>query len=100
MTEAEKKLWHQLRRRQIAGLVFRKQQPLGPYIVDFCCQKRKLIIEVDGGQHAGSRKDQKRDAFLKSQGYQILRFWNNDIVENIEGVMAVIYQTLNINVDL
>ena len=91
-TEAEKIIWRQLRSKGLSGLKFRRQQPIGDYIVDFVCLEKKLIIEVDGGQHAESENDQKRDAWLQSEGYTVLRFWNNDVLGNVEGVMEMIYR--------
>jgi len=90
-TNAEKRLWSHLRRKQIHGRRFRRQVPIGPFIVDFFCPKLKLIIEADGGQHAFTQsKDQKRTEWLESRGYTVLRFWNNEIIENIEEVVAKI----------
>ena len=85
-TEAEKLLWSRLRNRQMENLKFRRQHPITPYIVDFFCEEQKLIIEADGGQHT-PQKDEKRSLFIKEQGYDILRFWNNDILGNIDGVL-------------
>jgi very-short-patch-repair endonuclease len=80
-TEAEKVLWGELRYWQIDGHKFRRQQPVGNYIVDFVCLEKKLIVEVDGGQHAEQCDyDSERDAWLRQQGYKILRFWNNDVL--------------------
>jgi very-short-patch-repair endonuclease len=95
MTEAEKRLWYRLRRKQLLNCKFRKQQPIQNYIVDFVCLEHRLIVEVDGGQHAESAHDEKRDAILASLGYTILRFWNNEVMENIEGVLQIIAQKLN-----
>ncbi len=96
MTEAERVLWRQLRYRLIGGHKFRRQQPLGPYIVDFICLERRVIIEVDGGQHSGKMSyDAERDTWLKGQGFNILRFWNNEIFEEIEGVKEVIARALS-----
>src|SRR5437899_1689174 len=83
MTDAERKLWSALRSRQMEGAKFRRQQPIGPFIADFVCQERRLIIEADGGQHAESSTDDRRTAFLESKGYRVLRFWNNDILQNL-----------------
>jgi very-short-patch-repair endonuclease len=92
-TEAEKLVWRQLRSKGLSGLKFRRQQPIGDYIVDFVCLEKKLIIEVDGGQHAENENDRKRDAWLQSEGFAVLRFWNNDVLGNLEGVMERIYQS-------
>ncbi len=90
-TNAEGLLWHYLRDKQLAGYKFRRQQPIGPYIVDFACMPQKLLIELDGGQHAEQHTyDKKRDEFLREKGYKILRFWNNDVFENCFGVLESI----------
>jgi len=86
-TEAEKLLWRLLLAKGLSGLKFRRQQPIGDYIVDFACLEKMLIIEVDGGQHSENENDQRRDAWLRSRGYTVLRFWNNDVLSNLEGVM-------------
>jgi len=92
-TKPEYYLWQKLRNRQLEGVKFRRQVPIGNYIVDFVCFENKIIVEVDGGQH--NRKtnklyDNKRTLFLEYQGYIVLRFWNNEILENIDGVVNVI----------
>jgi very-short-patch-repair endonuclease len=92
MTDAEKKLWRALRSRSI-GWKFRRQVPLGPYIVDFVCFESRVVVEVDGGQHATSRMDRVRDEYFSARGYQVLRFWNNDVLRNLEGVLTVIAQS-------
>jgi very-short-patch-repair endonuclease len=80
-----------LRTKRLGGLKFRRQQPIGAYIVDFVCFERRIVIEVDGGGHAFAKaKDNARDAWLQGQGFQVLRFWNNDVLQNIDGVLAVI----------
>jgi very-short-patch-repair endonuclease len=89
MTDAEKKLWRALRSRNLA-LKSRRQVPLGPYVVDFVCLDSKLIVEVDGGQHATSATDGRRDQYFADRGYRVLRFWNNDVLSNLEGVLASI----------
>ena len=90
-TNAEAYLWRYLRNRQLEGLKFRRQQPIGKYIVDFVNFENKIIIEVDGGQHnVYKERDKIRDEWLNKQGFQVLRFWNNDILRNIEGVLEVI----------
>ncbi len=91
LTQAERKLWYYLRRKQLDGLKFRRQEPIGRYIVDFCCYDKKLIIEVDGGQHNEFReKDVERDNCLANKDFNVLRFWNNDVLKNINGVLQVI----------
>ncbi|MBM3529010.1 MAG: endonuclease domain-containing protein [Alphaproteobacteria bacterium] len=92
MTDAEKKLWRALRSRSI-GPKFRRQVPLGRYIIDFVCFESKVIVEVDGGQHADSRSDAVRDDYFAARGYRVLRFWNNDVLRNLEGVLTVIAQS-------
>ena len=89
MTDAERKLWRALRSRSI-GSKFRRQVPLGPYVVDFICFESKIIVEVDGGQHATSATDSIRDQYFISRGYRVLRFWNNDVLKNLEGAFTVI----------
>ena len=94
-TPWESKLWKHLRRKNIQGLKFKRQVPIGNYIVDFCCQSKKLIIELDGGQHMSNRfQDIERDRYLRTKGYNILRFWNNEVDSNLEGVLEKIYKSL------
>jgi very-short-patch-repair endonuclease len=89
MTDAETKIWQRLRAHRFLGLSFRRQFPIGPYVVDFVCLDARLIIEIDGGQHASDRHkhDVKRDAWLRDQGFCILRFWNNDVMINLGGIL-------------
>ena len=94
-TDAERKLWSVLRNRDLEGAKFRRQQPIGPFIADFVCQEHRLIIEADGGQHTDSLVDGRRTAFLKGKGYRVLRFWNNDILNNLDGVTEVIANALS-----
>ena len=95
MTDTERKLWSILQYRQISNFKFRRQQVIGPYIVDFVCLSRHLIIECDGAQHALNQVyDQKRDHFLKTHGFRVLRFWNLDVLQNIEGVYDEILRAL------
>ena len=94
-TDAERALWFRLRDRRLAGLKFRRQMPIASYVVDFCCESARLIIELDGGQHANSQEeDAKRTAALEAQGYLVLRFWNNDVLKNTDGVVESIINTL------
>ena len=95
LTEQEKKLWGALRDHRLSGFKFRKQQPIGPFIADFVCQERRLIVEVDGSQHADSPTDMHRDAFLEAKGYRILRVWNNDVTGNLSGVLTAILAELS-----
>jgi very-short-patch-repair endonuclease len=95
-TEAEKLLWSRLRNRQMEGFKFRRQWPIGSYIVDFVCLSCKLIIELDGGQHAETiGYDAVRTDFLKSRGYRVIRFWNNEMLVNREAVLERIYEALS-----
>jgi very-short-patch-repair endonuclease len=90
MTDAERTLWIQLRAHRLDGLRFRRQTPIGQYIVDFVCHERRLVVELDGGQHAESTHDVRRDRWLESKGYRVLRFWNSDVFKNREGVLETI----------
>lgn len=96
-TSQERKLWRLLKAKKFQNNKFRRQFPIGRYIADFCCPKKKLIIELDGGQHNENdiiKRDRVRDKFLKDEGYRILRFWNNDVDNNIEGVYQKIFELL------
>ena len=93
-TEAEKYLWQALR-SDGRGVKFRRQAVIGPYIVDFVCFEKKLVVEVDGGQHFQNQNDSIRDKWLSSQGFGILRLWNNDVLENLDGVLQKIKEYLN-----
>ena len=88
-TDAESVLWQRLRGRQLAGLKFRRQATVGPYVVDFLCAEARLVVEADGGQHSEAR-DAERTAFLNARGVAVIRFWNNDILANTDGVLASI----------
>ena len=88
-TDAERLLWKYLRGKLAGGFKFRRQQPIGKYIVDFACFEKKVIVEVDGGQHSPER-DSERDGWLGTQGFRVFRFWNNDVLINIEGVLQII----------
>jgi very-short-patch-repair endonuclease len=94
-TDAEKKLWRLLRSRQLDGVKFRRQVPIGIYIVDFVCHDMRLIVEADGGQHAENPNDVERDRWLEDAGYRVLRFWNNDILKNPSGVLEVLLAELS-----
>jgi very-short-patch-repair endonuclease len=92
-TDAERVLWRSLRARQVEGLKFRRQQPIGRYVVDFVCLERSVVVEIDGGQHAGAEqreKDKTRDQWLVDEGFTVLRFWDNEVLSNREGVLEVI----------
>ena len=91
MTDAERLLWSRLRRRQVHGLHFRRQHPIGPFIADFACTRAKLVIELDGGQHVRLKdKDAARTRRLEQTGYRVLRFWNHDVLTQIDAVLQVI----------
>ncbi|MEZ5367515.1 MAG: endonuclease domain-containing protein [Bryobacterales bacterium] len=94
-TPAERKLWARLKSKQLNGLQFRRQHPIGPFIVDFYCSALKLAIEIDGDSHGGEeaqRCDEKRSAFIATKGIRIIRFWNSDIHERLDGVLADILE--------
>ncbi|MEG6509092.1 endonuclease domain-containing protein [Methyloligella sp. 2.7D] len=97
MGKAETKLWFELRDRRFRGVKFRRQVPIGSYVADFASKKLGLIIEVDGGQHAEltMEKDAQRTAYLEQQGFRVIRFWNNDVLKNIEGVMHTIGEAID-----
>jgi len=93
-TDAEKRLWSCIREKQLDGFRFRRQQSIGDYVADFFCPQAKLIVEVDGGQHADSARDDVRTQWLESQGYRVVRFWNNDVLGNTDGVVERILEAL------
>ncbi len=93
-TDAERKLWLRLRDRRLNRMKFWRQMPIKSYVVDFCCESARLIVELDGGQHADhDLQDVKRTADLEAFGYLVLRFWNNDVLKNIDGVVELIVAT-------
>src|SRR5271169_3983788 len=94
-TIAEQRLWNRVRSRAIGGMKFVRQEPIGPYIVDLVCREQRLIIEIDGGQHATSERDAVRDQWLRDHHYRVLRYWNNDVMRNIEGVSETIADALH-----
>ncbi len=94
LTAAEAVIWHHIRGGRFSGVKFKRQQPIGNYIADFVCFAQRLAIEVDGGQHNGSANDTARDAWFVRQGFRVLRFWNNDVSENLEGVLMRIREAL------
>jgi very-short-patch-repair endonuclease len=95
MTDAEKALWRVLRSRQVMGLKFRRQHPFGDYILDFVCLEKKLIIEVDGGQHGErAKEDETRTQNLLTAGFRVLRFWNNEVLQEIEAVKERIWRAV------
>ncbi|HUO05205.1 MAG TPA: endonuclease domain-containing protein [Candidatus Binataceae bacterium] len=96
-TDAERKLWANLRGRQLKGAKFRRQHPIPPYIADFFCLEARLIVELDGSQHgeeAAQQADQRRTAHLEGQDYRVLRFWNDEVLDNLEGVLERIAEFL------
>src|SRR6476661_3610620 len=95
MTLAEQRLWHAIRGKQLEGHRFRRQHPIGPYIADFACIESMLVIELDGGQHHEQAiYDEKRTAFMQLQRWKVLRFWNNDVLQNLDAVLATIMESL------
>ncbi len=95
MTDVERKLWYALRGKRFGAHKFRRQQPIDKYIVDFICMKSRLIIELDGGQHSARQDhDQRRTAALENLGFQVIRFWNSDMIENMDGVLQEIHSRL------
>ncbi|MBI2336784.1 MAG: endonuclease domain-containing protein [Deltaproteobacteria bacterium] len=92
-TDTENRLWYHLRAKRFSGLKFRRQEPIGDYIVDFVCYEKRLIIECDGGQHAEQTvEDQQRDQWFQKQGYKVLRFWNREVLTNTSEILERIYQ--------
>lgn len=88
-TDAEKTMWRHLRGRRLEGFKFRRQEPIGNYVADFACYEKRIIVEVDGGQHC-REKDGERDRWFEGQGFKVLRFWNNEVLKNTPGVWDVI----------
>jgi len=93
-TDAERRLWSALRDRRLEGYRYRRQYPIGRFIVDFACTQHRLIVEADGGQHADSEPDRRRTANLEQEGWRVLRFWNNDVHSNLEAVLMMIVDAL------
>ncbi|MFH1869463.1 MAG: endonuclease domain-containing protein [Pseudomonadota bacterium] len=94
MTDAEIRLWQRLRGRQIAGCKFRRQHPFLDYVLDFVCLEKRLVVEVDGGQHLENERDQLRDGRLHEAGFRVLRFWNNQVLHETDAVVEVIWAAL------
>ena len=95
MTDAERLLWRHLRNRELGGWKFRRQYPVGPFIVDFICVEKNVVIEVDGGQHAENEElDTQRSAYLNKMGYRVVRFWNNHVLQETEAVLEAIFAIL------
>ena len=95
MTDAECRLWFALRDRRFAEFKFRRQVPVGPFVADFVCYKVRVIIEVDGCQHAESQSDLRRDRWFAANDFLVLRYWNNDVLRNLEGVLTSLLATLH-----
>ena len=95
MTDAEQRLWYRLRAHRFRGLKFKRQAPIGPYIVDFICFEHGLVVEVDGGQHSENAADRWRDVWLRSEGYRVLRFWNDDVLKYTEAVLHKIFESVS-----
>ena len=95
MTDAERKLWFALKDRRFAAFKFRRQVPVGRYIADFLCFESRLVVEVDGGQHAESVRDVERDDWFARSEFRVVRFWNNDVLQNLEGVLTSLAAELN-----
>ncbi|MEJ2033833.1 MAG: DUF559 domain-containing protein [Deltaproteobacteria bacterium] len=96
-TEAEKAFWFRMRNRRLDGYKFRRQVPIGPYIADFVCMAARFVVEIDGGQHSERVDyDHRRECFLQKKGYEILRFWNNEVLENMDGVLTTLTLTLSL----
>lgn len=95
LTDTERQLWTQLRAHRMQPCKFKRQQPIGPYIVDFVCFQAHLVIEVDGGQHQDSAADLERDAWLEGQGFRVLRFWNNEVLMQMPAVLEKILEVLH-----
>jgi very-short-patch-repair endonuclease len=93
-TDAERRLWSALRDRRLSGYRFRRQYPIGRFIVDFACTRHRVTIEADGSQHADSEADRERTTWLEDQGWRVLRFWNNDVLTNTNGVVETILKEL------
>jgi very-short-patch-repair endonuclease len=92
---AEAMLWNELKDRRLGGYKFVRQFPLGPYFADFACRKERLVVEIDGSQHAESQYDRARDAFMREQGFSVIRFWSNDVVKGIRSVCETILAALD-----
>ena len=96
MTDAERRLWTHLRASQLEGIKFTRQLPVGDFVVDFACRSARLAIELDGGQHADNHADETRTSAIEAHGYRVIRLWNNDVLQNTDGVLTVILEELKI----
>ena len=94
LTKQEFLLWRRLRNRQLDGCKFVRQEPIGPFYADFVCREKRIIVEVDGGQHAENPKDAARDQYLSDAGYRVIRVWNNEVRENLDGVLQMLLSEL------
>lgn len=94
MTQPKRELWIALRAKRFDGVKFTRQVVIGPYIADFVCRSRKLIIELDGATHDDASRDDQRTAFLEAQGYRVIRFWNNEVMTNLDGVLGALSEAL------
>jgi very-short-patch-repair endonuclease len=94
-TDAEMKFWHEVKAKRFHGLKFKRQYPVGPYYADFACVEENLIVEIDGGQHCENAKDEARTRFLEKEGFKVVRFWNNEILNNMEGVLLTLSLALS-----
>jgi len=94
MTDAERRLWYRLRAHRFGGIKFKRQVPISPYIVDFACLSQKLILEIDGGQHADNEADRVREQKLREKGFKVLRFWNNDVLKRTDTVLELVMAAL------
>ena len=89
-TDAERRMWSALRDRRLTRYKFRRQHPIGDFIIDFACTEYALVVEIDGGQHAGNASDARRTAWLEGQGWKVIRFWSNDVLSNTSGVVEIL----------
>ena len=96
MTDAERRLWSHLRASQLEGMKFTRQLPISDFVVDFACRSARIAIELDGGQHADSAADAARTTIIDAHGYRVIRFWNNDVLQNTDGVLTAIQEELNL----
>lgn len=95
-TDAERLLWRHLRLRQVGGYKFRRQRPIGPYFVDFVCLEKRVVVEIDGGQHRQQKLyDARRDGWLRAEGFTVLRFWDDEVLKQVENVKQVIWEALS-----
>jgi very-short-patch-repair endonuclease len=94
MTDAERRLWYRLRAHRFNGFKFKRQVPIGSYVIDFACLNHKLVVEVDGGQHSGNSKDRLRDEYLRANRFHVLRFWNSDVLRSTDVVLEEVENAL------